>query len=268
MHAVNFLGFRVPDVQIDFECLNGRVGQYIFISSATVYSKPHLQVPLTENSRVGNEYSEYARNKEMCEGWLMIRLGKSRFPVTIVRPSHTYSDGWIPNPVGSSGYTFAARLEKGEPVFLHDGGRSPWTLTASSDFAKGFAGLVGLDRSIGETFHITSDETITWGNIYSEIVSAFGFMSPRIIPMSTEFICQAAPELTAKLKGDKSEPGVFDNSKIKRFVPGFKCTVLFRDGIRKCARWFRQDPARQTIDRDVNETFDRVFRAWRRRVAP
>jgi nucleoside-diphosphate-sugar epimerase len=266
--VANFLGFQVPDIQIDFECLGERVGQYIFISSATVYSKPHQRIPLTENSRLGNRFSDYARNKEMCEGWLMTRLEKSRFPVTIVRPSLTYSSGWIPNPVSSRGYAFAARLEKGEPVFLHDGGRTQCALTASSDFASGFAGLVGQEKAIGEAFHITSEETLTWADIYSEIVRAFGFMMPRIVSMPTDFICQVVPELTAKLKGDKSEPNVFDNSKIRRFVPGFKCSVLFREGIRRSAGWFRGDPARRSVDQAVNEQFDRVFRAWLRRIAP
>jgi len=263
--AVNFLGYTVPDVKTDFELLSGRVSQYIFISSATVYAKPHRELPIRETSRLGNPFSQYARDKEQCEAWLMARHVKSGFPVTIVRPSHTYSNRWIPNPVTSAGYTFAARLERGEPVFIHDGGRTPWAITAASDFAAGLAGLTGLKDAIGEAYHITTDEHLTWSQIYSETVAAVGAMHPRIVSMPTDFICNVEPDMVARLKGDKAEPGVFDNSKIKAAVPGFRCNTLFRDGIRESVRWFREDPARQSVDPAVSAVFDRLLAAWGRR---
>jgi nucleoside-diphosphate-sugar epimerase len=261
--AVNFIGFEPADVQTDFELFAGRVGHYIFISSATVYAKPHRQLPLTESAPLGNAFWEYARKKQRCEEWLLEKWHSADFPVSIVRPSHTYGPRWIPNVVASAGYTLAARLQAGKPVFVPDDGETLWTLTATSDFALGFAGLVGNARAIGETFHITSDEALTWNQIYSEIAAALGVASPDIARIPTDWICERFPQLTGPLKGDKAHPAVFDNSKIKRFVPGFECRKPFRDGIREAVAWFRQHPDRQTVNADADALFERVVAAWR-----
>ena len=185
--------------------------------------------------------------------------------MTIVRPSHTYSKRWIPNIVSSSSYSFAARLEQGRPVFVPDDGENPWTLTAASDFAVGLAGLVDKAEAIGEAFHITSDEVLTWNRIYAEIAAALGVASPNIVKIPTEFICQIVPRMTGPLKGDKSNPGVFDNSKIKRFVPEFQRRTPFRVGIRESVAWLRAHPDQQNLNPQVDEVFDEVIAAWRRK---
>ena len=184
--------------------------------------------------------------------------------MTIVRPSHTYSKRWVPNPVSSGSYTFAARLEQDKQVFVPDEGESQWTVTAASDFAVGLAGLVGKSEAVGETFHITSDEAPTWNEIYAEIGAAVGATSPQIVKIPTDFICRIAPQLSGNLKGDKSHPAVFDNSKIKRFVPDFRCSKPFRIGIRGSVNWLREHPDQQNLNPQVDETFEKVIAAWRR----
>jgi nucleoside-diphosphate-sugar epimerase len=266
--VINFLGYEVAHVQTDFDLFRDTVRQYVFISSTTVYAKPHRQLPLTETAPLGNAYWEYARKKQQCEEWLQAQAGKSRFPVTIVRPSHTYSQTWIPNPVSSATYTLAARLENGQPVFVPDDGENPWTLTASSDFAVGLAGLVGNEQAIGEVFHLTSDEVLTWNQIYAEIATALGVTTPKIVKIPTEFICETSAVMIGKLKGDKSNPGIFDNAKIKRFVPSFRCLKPFRQGIREAVAWFRERPERKRIDPEANSIFDQVIAAWRAKGAP
>lgn len=261
--VINFLGYEVAQVQTDFELFRGGIRQYVFISSTTVYAKPHRQLPLTEEAPLGNAYWEYARKKQQCEEWLREQAQRFRFPVTIVRPSHTYSRMWIPNPVSSSSYTFAARLENGQPVFVPDEGENPWTLTAASDFAVGLAGLVGNDKAIGEVFHLTSDEVLTWNRIYAEIAAALGVAAPEIVKVPTDFVCQVSPVMSGKLKGDKSNPGIFDNAKVKRFVPGFRCVKPFAQGIRESVAWFRERAERRRIDPETNAIFEEMIAAWR-----
>lgn len=260
--VINFIGFDVSDVQIDHEVFKGATGQYVFISSATVYAKPPAQLPITETAPLGNAFWDYARKKQACEEWLLARRAEDGFPVTIVRPSHTYSRRWIPNAVSSGNYNFAARLEQGKPVFVPDDGENPWTLTAASDFAQALAGLVENSRSIGESFHITSDETLTWNRIYSEIAAALGVSSPKILKIPTDVICRVAPSLTGTLKGDKAHPGVFDNSKLKHFVPGFQCRKPFRVGIRESVDWLRAHPEQRRFDAKVEAQFEAVLSAW------
>jgi nucleoside-diphosphate-sugar epimerase len=260
--VINFLGYKLPDVEADYDLFASRITQYIFISSATVYAKPHRRLPVTEESLLGNPFSDYARQKKACEEWLLARHRESGFPVTIVRPSHTYSRRWIPNPVSSAGYTFAARMEQGKPVFVHDNGQGLWTLTASEDFATGLAGLVGQAPAVGEAFTITSDEVLTWNQIYADIARALRVTDPPVCRIPTDFICRIRPDMTAKLKGDKAEPGVFDNAKIKRWVPEYQCRKCFRDGIGEAVAWFRADPSRQESNPAVDALFDQVIAAW------
>ena len=209
--VINFLGYELPELQLDVELFKGRVRQYIFISSATVYAKPPRSLPVTEEAPLGNAFWDYAQKKLACEQYLLERAAADNFPVTIVRPSHTYSRLWIPNPVSSAGYSFAARMEQGKPVFVPDNGENPWTLTASGDFAVGLAGLVGCEDAVGQAFHITSDEVLTWNQIYGAIADALGVKSPQVVQVPTDFICQIVPQLTGNLKGDKSHPAIFDN---------------------------------------------------------
>jgi nucleoside-diphosphate-sugar epimerase len=263
--VVNFLGYDLPDVRVDYDLFNGVVRQYVFISSTVVYEKPPHRLPLTEETPVGNPFWDYAEKKLACERWLQQRREETGFPVTVVRPSHTYSKRWIPNPVSSGSYTFAARLEQGKPVFVHDQGESPWTLTTSADFAVGLAGLLGKPEAIGETFHITSDEVLTWNQIYAEIAAALGVKSPQIVKVPTDFICQVAPQLTGTLKGDKAHPGVFDNAKIKRFVPEFRCRTPFRVGVRESVLWLREHPDQQNRKPELDELIEKVIVAWQKR---
>lgn len=260
--VLNFLGFDLPDVQLDFSLFRDSIRQYVFISSATVYAKPHGELPLTEAAPLGNAFWDYAQKKLACEEWLQSRHREDGFPVTIVRPSHTYSRRWVPNPVSSSSFTFASRLEQGRPVFLPDDGETLWTLTATSDFAVGLAGLAGNPQTIGEKFHITSDEALSWNEIVAEIADALGVRSPGVHRIPTDFICRIAPEMAGPLKGDKANPAVFDNAKIKRFVPEFAACKPFRVGVRESVGWLRAHPDRQNLNPRIDDLCDRVVSAW------
>jgi nucleoside-diphosphate-sugar epimerase len=266
--VLNFLGYDLPEVQADYELFQGVVRQYIFISSTVVYEKPPHRLPLAEETPTGNPWWDYAQKKLACEQWLQQKRTETGFPLTIVRPSHTYSHRWIPNPISSASYTFAARLEQGKPVFVHDLGESLWTLTATTDFAVGLAGLVGKEEAIGEAFHITSDEVLTWNQIYAEIAAALGAQSPQVVKIPTDFICRVAPQMTGTLKGDKAHPGVFDNSKIKRFVPDFRCRKPFRVGVRESVSWLRAHPEAQNRKPEVDALIDEVISAWQREGKP
>jgi nucleoside-diphosphate-sugar epimerase len=261
--VINFLGYELSDVETDYALFAGKVSQYVFISTAMVYAKPHRQLPITEASPLGNPFSDYAKKKLQCETWLLEQRAANAFPVTIVRPSHTYSKRWIPNTVSSAGYWFAARLEQGKPVFVANDGENPWTLTATSDFAVGMAGLIGNEKAVGETFHITSDEALAWNQIYAEIAAAVGVQSPVIERIPLDFLCERFPETVEFLKGDKAEPGVFDNSKIKRFVPDFKCQKPFAVGIRESVAWLKAHPADQQPNPKADTLVDQIIASWR-----
>jgi nucleoside-diphosphate-sugar epimerase len=264
--VVNFIGYDVPDVRLDAELFRGRTRQYVFISTTVVYRKPPARLPVTEAAPLGNEFSDYGRKKQACEDFLLERWRTTGFPVTIVRPSHTYSCQWIPNPVTSVGYTVAARLEQGRPVFVHDDGQGLWTLTASADFAVGLAGLLGQAAAIGECFQITADEVLTWNQILAEVALALGVERPHLVHIPSEFIAQVEPIMRDKLLGDKAHPGVFDNAKIKRAVPDFACPTSFRTGIRRSLAWFKADPARCQVNPQIDGIFDRVITAWEGRT--
>ena len=260
--VINFLGFHISDIELDLNIFAGKIAQYIFISSATVYEKPVRSLPITETTVQDNPFSAYARNKQDCEELLIQTHADSNFPVTIVRPSHTYSHQWIPNVVASGDYTVVQRMKKSRPVFIPDDGQSLWTLTHSADFAVGLAGLVGLDEAVGEAFHITGDQVLTWNQIYAEVASAFDIESPNLVHIPTDEICEAATSLTPKLKGDKSEHAVFDNAKIKRFVPDFDCRTTFRQGIRMSAQWYHDHPEACVRDTATDAVHDKVIAAW------
>ena len=261
--VINFLGYDLPDVETDYAVFAGNIRQYIFISSATVYAKPHRTLPLTEAAPTGNAFSEYAQKKLAQEQWLRARPD---FPVTIVRPSHTYGCRWFPNVVSSAGWTFPARLVAGQPVFLPNTGTNPWTVTHTTDFAVGLAGLVGNDKAIGETFHITSDEALPWNRIYAETAAALGAPAPVIEQISVDFLCERFPQFIGGIRGDKAEPGVFDNSKIKKFVPDFSCKKSFVAGIHESVAWYAVHPAEQIVVPKTNGLFDAVIAAWRQQA--
>ena len=259
--VVNFLGFETSDLAVDFEVFAGKIRQYIFISTTAAYVKPATKLPITEAEPLGNAFWDYAQKKQACEEWLQKR---PEFPVTIVRPSHTYGPRWFPNIVGSASYTLAARLLAGKPLFLPDFD-NPWTLTATSDFAVGLAGLVGNERAIGEAFHITSDETLTWPQIYAETAAALGAPPPNLLRIPIDWLCGRFPQLSGPLKGDKANPAVFDNVKIKRFVPEFGCRKPFRTGIRESVAWAGTNPEQCVVHAEFDALYDAVAAAWRQR---
>jgi len=258
--VVNFLGFSPEECRLDHDVFAGKIRQYIFISSTTVYRKPHEVIPLTEESPLGNPFSEYAQRKLECEQYLRSAEGED-FRVTIVRPSHTFGRSWIPSPLNGSDYTVAARIEAGRPILVHDTGESLWTLTAASDFAAGMAGLVGNEAALGETFHITSDQALTWNTIYQEIGMALG-REAEIVYIPSKFLADLYPVAKAKLLGDKAEHGVFDNGKIKRFVPEFECVKSFRTAIRESVQWLNEDPSRKKTDPDQDRLIDELIEKW------
>ena len=261
--VVNFLGYDILDVELDYEVFKGRVGQYVFISSAAVYAKPPPRLPITEDGPFGNPWWDYAHKKLACECWLKEKAQATGFPMTIVRPSLTYSRRWIPNPISSSSFTFARRFEEGRPVFVHDDGQNPWTLTHTSDFAVGLLGLLGNPMAIGESFHITGDEVHTWNEIYVAIASALRVEMPEVVKIPTDFICKVAPEFTGTLKGDKAHPGVFDNSKIKKVVPEFRTRKGLREGLGESVEWLREHPEHQNLKPELDQVIDRVIQEWR-----
>jgi len=266
--VLNFIGFDLAEVQADYEIFRDRTAQYVFISSATVYEKPPRTLPIREDSPLANVWWEYARKKIACEEWLMHHCRNDGFPVTIIRPSHTYSRQWIPNLVSSAGYSFAARLERREPVFVANAGANPWTLTHADDFAVGVAGLAGRADAIGEAFHITGDEALPWKSIYHEIAAALGVGEPDIVEVPTDLVCAAAPHLVGNLKGDKTHPAVFDNAKIKRLVPEFHARKTFAEGIRESVAWMRGHPEHQNLNPQIDATNEAVIAAWRKAGGP
>jgi nucleoside-diphosphate-sugar epimerase len=262
--VVNFIGYEVGELEVDYELFKGVVRQYIFISSTVVYERPAKKLPYAEDVPQQNPWWDYAQKKIACEAWLRARQAEG-FPVTIVRPSHTYSKRWVPNAVSSGSFSFAKRLEGGKPVYVHDEGESPWTLTAASDFAVGLGGLVGNGKAVGEAFHITSDEVLTWNQIYAEIAKAVGAKETKIIKVPTDFICEVVPSMIGNLKGDKAHAGVFDNSLIRRFVPEFLCAKPFRVGVREAVDWLRAHPEQQNLSAQVDETIEKVIKTWEER---
>lgn len=259
--AIDFKAFTPDHCGDDYNALRGKVGQFIFISSATVYQKPHVKLPITEETPRGNPFWPYAQDKIACEEYLESVHGDD-FPVTIVRPSHTFGNTWIPSPINGCGFTVAQRIIDGRPFIIHDKGESLWTLTAASDFARGFVGLVGNKNAHGEAFHITSDEALSWNSIYAELAAALGVSEIHPVYIPTDFIITIDHEAVGKLKGDKAENGVFDNSKIKKFVPGFKCEKTFAQSIRGSVAWFMEDAARRAIDPEEDEFIDTIINAW------
>ena len=228
--VVDWIAFTAEDIERDLELLRGRTEQYIFISSASAYQKPPTSYLITESTPLYNPYWADAQNKIRCEERLQRAYQDEGFPMTIVRPSLTYATHF-PIAIGGWGcYTLADRLLRGAPIIVHGDGTSLWVVTHAKDFAKGFVGLLGNPRAVGHAFHITGDEVLTWDQLYRSIAVALG-VEAKIVHMPTDFIAQIDPGLGAGLLGDKAWSVVFDNSKIKRFVPGFQATIPFHTGI-------------------------------------
>ncbi len=241
----------------------GKTRQYIFISSASAYQKPLSYHLITEDTPLANPFWDYSRNKIACEERLLRAYREYGFPCTIVRPSLTYGDTQIPLVINSwqLPYTAIARMRQGKPLIVPGDGTSLWTITHNSDFAKGLVGLLGHQQAIGHAFHITSDEVLTWDQIYAAAAAAAG-VEAKIIHIASDFIVACLPDMTGSLVGDKSGSAVFDNSKIKRFVPDFCATTPFARGIAQTQAWFEADPARQRIDIEADQQWDRLISAY------
>ena len=250
--VVDWIAYTPDQIQKDIDLFRDRTGQYIFISTAAAYQKPPASQPITESVPLNNPYWEYARAKIACENMLISAYRELHFPVTIVRPSHTYDRTKIPIP-GGGGYTMVDRMRKGKKVIVHGDGTSLWVLTHHQDFAKGFIGLLGNPHVIGDAFHITSDEVLTWNQIFEIIARAAG-AELRLVHVPSEGISAFDAEWGAGLVGDKAHSVIFDNTKIKRAVPGFLATIPFVQGASEILAWYDEDPKRQA----VNEKFDRL----------
>jgi nucleoside-diphosphate-sugar epimerase len=263
--VVDWIAYTPEDIERDLALFRGRVGQYIFISSASAYQKPPAHYVITESTPLCNPFWDYSRNKIACEERLMRAYREENFPVTIVRPSLSY-DPNFPIAIGGWGcYTLADRLKKGRPIIVHGDGSALWVVTHAEDFARGILGLFGNGKALGHAFHITSDEVLTWNQIYQTIAEALG-MEANIVHIPSDFIVRVVPRMTGSLLGDKSWSAVFDNSKIKSFVPGFQAVIPFREGIRRTLAWFDADDKRRRVDPAVNEEMDRILQAFAERT--
>ncbi len=267
--VADWIAFTPDQAARDIELFSGRTRQFFFISSASAYQKPPTRHVITESTPLANPFWQYSRDKIACEDLFMAAYRQQGFPVTIVRPSHTYGVTQIPAAVSSwmHPWSLVDRMRRGRPIIVPGDGTSLWTMTHNSDLAKGFVGLMGNIQAIGHAFHITSDEVLTWDQIHGLIGAAAG-VEPEIIHVASDFISAFDPEERGGLLGDKARCAVFDNSKIKSFVPGFVATVPFAVGVRESVQWFEKHPDRCTINERFNSLCDRIISAQHAALAP
>ncbi|MBZ5628358.1 MAG: SDR family oxidoreductase [Acidobacteriia bacterium] len=262
--VVQWVAFTAADVERDIALFRDRTRQFVFIGSASAYEKPPQHYRITESTPLANPYWEYARNKIACEQRLMQAHRDTGFPVTIVRPSLTYGDTNVPLAINSwrRSYTVVDRMRRGKEVMVPGDGTSLWVVTHNTDFAKGLVGLLGMKEAIGHAFHITTDEVRTWDQYYRATAEAAG-VEARLIHIASDFISACLPQMTGTLIGDKSGSVVFDNGKIKRFVPTYSATTTYAEGIRRTLAWFDADPARQQIDLAADAAWDKLIGVYK-----
>jgi nucleoside-diphosphate-sugar epimerase len=256
--VVDWIAYTPEHVEADIELFQGRTGQYIFISSASVYQTPPARLPVIESTPLDNPFWDYSRAKIACEERLIRAYRDRRFPMTIVRPSHTYDRTKLPV---HGGYTVIDRMRKGKKVIVHGDGTSLWVLTHHTDFAKGFVGLLGNHHAIGEVFQITSDEILTWNQIFETLARAAG-AEMRAVHVPSDFINAFDPDWGAGLLGDKSHSMIFDNSKIKSIVPDFAATIPYSWGAEEQIAWYDGDPQRQVVDEKLDHLMDEIIEAY------
>jgi nucleoside-diphosphate-sugar epimerase len=250
--VANFRAFRPEQVAADISTFAGRVGQYLFVSSASAYQKPIAALPIVESTPLRNPFWEYSRDKIAGEELLVAAYRESGFPMTIVRPSHTYDGGNMPFP---GGWTAFQRMRDGKPIVVHGDGTSWWTLTHSRDFARAFVGLFGNPHALGSAVQITSDESLTWDDIARLLGRAIG-IEPVLVHVASERIARELPDLGPWLLGDWSHSVLFDNTRIKSLVPGWTATTPFAEGARDIADWYLSTPARQVVDPEIDAAWD------------
>ncbi len=258
--VVQWIGFVPAHIELDIALFRGRVRQYVFISSASAYQTPPLRLPVTESTPLYNPHWQYSRDKIACEERLIHAYRGEGFPATIVRPSHTYDAALLPV---HGGWTVIDRMRRGLPVVVHGDGTSLWTLTHNDDFARGFIGLLGREETAGDSFHITSDEALTWDQIHELLGRAAG-ARPDIVHVPSDLVARFDPEWGASLLGDKAHSMIFDNTKIKRVVPDFRAVVPYAYGAFEQIAWYDGDPGRRIVDHAVNALFDTILTAYRR----
>ena len=261
--VVDWIAFTPADIERDLKLFRGRTRQFVFISSTSAYQKPQTHYLMTESTPLANPYWDYSRNKIACEERLMQAYRDEGFPVTIVRPSLTYGETLIPLVLNSwqQSYTAVDRMIRGQKLIVPGDGSSLWVVTHNTDFAKGLIGLLGHQQAIGHAFHITSDEVLTWDQLFRIVGAAVG-VEPQLVHIPSDFIAACIPEKLGTLTGDKSVSVVFDNSKIKRFVPGYCATTTFAEGVRQSLAWFNAVPSRKQIDHQVNAALDKLISAY------
>lgn len=260
-----FIGFLPSQVERDIRLFKGRTKQYVYISSASAYNKPAANHVITEGTTLANPYWEYSRNKIACEALLLKEYREDGFPITIIRPSHTYCERAVPVSVhGLKGsWQVLKRMMEGKPVLVHGDGSSLWTLTWNEDFARGFIGLLGNPKAIGEAFQIMSDEQLTWNQIYECVAKALN-VTPKLYHVASDFLAATSPkewDFTGNLLGDKAVTVVFDCTKLKRAVPGFQATTRFDEGVRRCVAYILAHPELQIEDPEFDAWCDRVIAA-------
>lgn len=254
--VVDWVAFEPEHIQNDIALFSGRTDQFVFISSASAYQTPPEKLPITEDTPLDNPFWEYSRKKIACEALLREEYAKTGFPYTIVRPSHTYDKTKVPL-IG--GYTALQRMKQGLPVVVPGDGTSIWTLTHHRDFAVGFVGLLGKAAAINEAFHITSDEWLTWNNIYRIFAGALN-VEPELIHIPSEVIARYAPAIGEGLLGDKVHSMIFDNSKIRGLAPDFNPQIPFREGVKEIVKWHEENPDVPVFDERLNHTMDKIIK--------
>lgn len=266
--VANFLDFEPADFERSYRLWKGRTNQYIFISSASAYQTPLASPIVTESTPLANPFWQYSRNKIAGEEFYLGKYRSEGFPITIVRPSHTYGEKSLPLSIeGNYGpYTVLERLRQGKKVIVHGDGSSLWTVTFNTDFAQAFVGLFGNVHAIGEAYHITSDESLTWNQIHEIIGNALGRTTAQVdaqlVHIPSEIIRESAPDIGDGLIGDKSNSLIFDNSKIKKVVPEFSATVRFDQGARRSIEYIYSHPECQKVDEAFNRWSDALIKKY------
>lgn len=258
--VVNWITFTPEQARADIDIFTGKTGQFIFISSASAYEKPVPRLPITEDVPLKNPFWQYSRDKAECERIYLEAFNEKSFPVTIVRPSHTYDNTLIPTDWG---YTILDRMKNGKKIIIHGDGTSVWVLTHHRDFAVGFLGLFGKKEAPGEAFHITSDELLTWNQIYQMMADELG-VPLNAVHIPSNFIAKFNPEYAAGLLGDKAHSVIFDNSKIKKLVPEFQCRIPFSEGVKEIIGWYQSNPEWQVVNDEINDSVEEIIAAFER----
>ncbi len=267
--VVQWIAFGPEDIRRDLDLFRDKIRQYIFVSSASIYEKPSRGGIITESTPRVNPHWEYSRKKIAAELELEAAHRATGFPYTIVRPSLTYGDDQIPLVLNAwqQPWTAIDRMRRGAPLIIPGDGTSLWTITHNTDFATGLTGLFGHPQAIGEAFHITSDEALPWNQYFALTAAAAGVTAPKFMHLASDFIIACVPTVEGTLLGDKAVSAVFDNTKLKRLVPGFATKTRFAEGIRRTLAWFEADPARQTVDAEMNRRWDKLLAAYERGLA-